>query len=142
MNNNVSQKKFWSLTVIIPLLVVWGGGVLFSLITDSPFNFMEELGTRLLQTALVMIPFIVLAFVYSNLVKNKEYDTQFGAGLSLSLVTIGTLLFWGYFWFDGISYQLNNQTGGANIGLGMLMLVSPLIISALIPLGLYFGKNK
>ncbi len=138
MKNNISHTKIWACAIIIPLLTIWIGAALFSVITGSPFHFVEELGPRLIQTLLVALPFIVLSVIGSK----QSKSAQNGVNLALTLVIIGTFLFWGYYWFDGISYQLNNRTGGANIGIGLLMLISPLVISALIPVGMYLGKTN
>ncbi len=142
MNNNTFQKKIWALAIIIPLLVVWGGSAFASIVTTVPFNFMEELGPRLQQTVTAAIPFIVLIFVNFLKVQKEGNSALRGSNLALTLITIGTLIFWGYFWFVGISYQLSDGSGGANIGLAILMFISPLIIAILIPVGLYFGKGK
>lgn len=41
-----------------------------------------------------------------------------------------TAALWGYYFFDGIRYHFSGDRSGANIGLGLLMIVSPIIISA------------
>jgi hypothetical protein len=88
---------------------------LFAIIAGADLNLTDEWGVFLFQIMIVSIPFVLMAF----------------AGIhSLKPWLVGCLLtaaFWGYYFYVGISSRGDNT--GANIGLGLLMLVSPILIS-------------
>jgi hypothetical protein len=90
----------------------------FSVLTGQPLNLAEEWSVFLFQMLIVAAPFGLLALMG---VGNR---LPWLVGLSL------TLALWGYSLFDGVSYQWHPDGSGANIGLGLIMLVSPLFIAA------------
>lgn len=91
----------------------------FVLLTDITLNLAEEWLTFLIQMAIVSAPFVLLAGLG---IRNK---LPWIVGLSL------TAAFWGYYLFEGVSYRWHPDGSGANIGLGLIMLLSPIPIAAL-----------
>ena len=93
-----------TITLVNGLLSAW---------TPVALNLRDEWPIYLLQAAIVAFPFVILAFFEQT----SKLVWVFGLAL--------TAAFWGYYLFDGL-----NDTGeGANIGLGLLLLISPLIIT-------------
>ena len=76
-----------------------------------------ELAVDLLHMVIVSIPFLMLAMggVHARL--------PWLTGLAL------TAALWGYYLYEGVRYQWSGDTSGVNIGLGLIMLASPVLIS-------------
>jgi hypothetical protein len=77
-------------------------------------NLSPEWGVLLLHVLMVAAPFVLLAGV------GVTAKVPWFVGLTL------TAMFWGYLFFD---VMVIHRGDGANIGLGLLMFVSPLIIA-------------
>ena len=103
--------------VAIGVIVVGATNLAFSLLTDRPFAFAGDVEP--FQVALVAFPFLMLALVGARM------------WLPWLLGLTCTLLLWGWYLFDGVSYQWNPDGSGANIGLGLILLASPFFITAL-----------
>ena len=103
------------LALAIAVGVVVGSAALFTLLTGRPFEFAADVLT--FQLAIAAAPFLALAIIG---VRNRR---PWLVGLWL------TLALWGYFLFEGVRYQWNPDGSGANIGLGLIMLFSPLVIT-------------
>ncbi len=99
--------------VVTTVLLVGG----WSLLTGRPLRLGEEWLVYLGNMALVAAPFVVLALAE---IKSK---LPWLVGLAL------TLSFWGYVLYRGVSYQWNPDGSGADIGLGILAIFSPLPIT-------------
>ena len=101
--------------VIIGVLVVGGTNLVFSLLTGRPFSFASDVDLMVL----VAFPFLILALL--------------GARQWLPWVVglVPTVALWGWYLYAGVSYQRNSDGSGANIGLGLILLASPLVISAI-----------
>jgi hypothetical protein len=52
-----------------------------------------------------------------------------------------TVLLWGYYLYSGVSYQWHPSGTGANIGLGLMMLISPIFITAACD-SVYLGQRR
>lgn len=87
----------------------------FSLLTGAELNLDEEWSIFLFQMLLVAAPFGFLALA------GVTAKAPWIAGAIL------TATFWGLYLADGLARR---GAGGANIGLGLLMLLSPLMIGA------------
>jgi hypothetical protein len=90
----------------------------FSLATGRAVNLKDEWESFFVQVVFVAAPFGLL-----SLARIKDRAAWL-TGLAL------TAAFWGYYLFDGIRYQLGGDKSGVNLGLVFLMLLSPVIISA------------
>jgi hypothetical protein len=104
--------------VVIGPLVAFGTAAVFSQLTGRSMALGEEWRVLAFQALLVSIPFIALA------VTGTKKPAPWVTALCL------TLAFWGYYLFRGVSYQWHPDGTGADIGLGLIMLVSPIIITA------------
>lgn len=103
------------LSVTIGLAVVGIDSGVGALVMQQPLNLREEAGILAVQILLASIPFLLLAFAG---IGNK---LPWLVGVAL------TAFFWGLLLTDAISRDGNGS--GANIGLALLLLFSPLIIS-------------
>jgi hypothetical protein len=106
-----------------------GTAVAFSLLTRRSLNWSEEWGVYAFQSLLVSVPFIAVAV--TGTLKKAPWIT----GLAF------TVLLWGYYLYSGVSYQWHPDGTGANIGLGLMMLISPIFITAAC-IGVYLGQRR
>ncbi|MEA3003922.1 MAG: hypothetical protein QOH81_2710 [Sphingomonadales bacterium] len=114
------MSKWWlfSVAVIIGVLVIAGENILFSLLTGKPTSFSSDVEP--VNALLVAIPFIILALIGTTKL------LPWLVGLAL------TLLLWGYALYSGVSYQRHPDGSGADIGLGLIIMASPVFISAIV----------
>ena len=94
-------------------MVVNGG---FSVVTGADLNLSEEWGVFLFQVLLVAAPFGLLAVA--------GVGGRWPWGVALVL----TAMFWGI--YLAVALSSRGDGTGANIGLGLLMLGSPVIVVA------------
>lgn len=132
-------KSFlWSLVGFAPGLFVYVGDWVFWTVTERPYRFNEEPNILFMRGVLVLVPFLVLAVVAS--LKNEKITAQVRSAL-LQAAFIGltlNCLFWGYYYYDVYVYWRDRPGTGANIGLGMLGVLSPLWIGY----AMYFPLRK
>jgi hypothetical protein len=103
------------------LALVWGGEWVFAQFTAREFTMGAEVGPRWTRTALAFAPFACLAlyaFVRRRALWSARVRLAWATGIVLSL------LLWAWYFLD----PLLDPGGGANIGLGLLMMASPLPI--------------
>ena len=98
-------------------MIVVANAVVFSIVTGNALNLQEEWGVLLWQVLIVAAPFGLMAL----------FGIRDRSAWLLGIIL--TALPWGYYLYDGIRYQLSNDTSGANIGLGLILMVSPIFIS-------------
>ena len=106
---------------VYALALVWGGEWLFAQFTAREFTMGHEVGPRWTRTALAFAPFAgmaVYAFVRRHALWSARVRLAWATGLALSL------LLWFWYFLD----PLLNPGAGANVGLGLLMMASPLPI--------------
>jgi len=104
--------------IAIGVLVVAGEAGAFSLLTGRPLNLSDQAGVFLFQMLSVAAPFGLLALA------GARRALPWLTGLAL------TLALWGYALVEGVRYQRHPDGTGADIGLGLIMLASPLVIAA------------
>lgn len=115
---SAGKGKGCGLALAIGALTIVVVSVTFSVATGSPLNLREELGVFLFQTLIVAAPFGVLSLA-------GIFDRMsWAVGLAL------TAAFWGYYLFEGITYQLSDDMSGVNFASIFLLMWSPVIIFA------------
>lgn len=125
--NMVSLMKnkilvFWSaMCVMFPLVVVWVVPYILSLVQLRPFNFLEEFLPRVQQTLLAALPFVSFALFMRCKMKGSNPETINGARWAGVGVFGFISSLWGAYYFDSF-----RRSGGVNIGLGLLLLISPI----------------
>ena len=107
-----------ALGLAIGLFVVVGVNGGHALITGRSLDLADEWGVFLFQALIAGAPFGLLALTG---IRNRA---PWLVGIAM------TVAFWGYYFFEAVRYHLSGDTSGANIGLGLLMMVSPIIITA------------
>lgn len=122
-------KRVNIILLIASIAIVWGGDLVFSLIFERPFYFAEEMSPRLMRTVIAYLPFGFFGiFAGEKLISNQRYKsvkTAYVVGIALAA------LMWGYAFYDSYDYIANSRTGGANIGLGMVIMASPMFLTGI-----------
>lgn len=111
----MSRLRLVLLALGIGIGVVAFTNLALSGLTGRPLNF--SFGVDLFQLVIVAIPFLVLAM------GGVRARLPWLTGLAL------TAMLWGYYLYDGVRYHWSGDASGANVGLGLLLLASPLVIS-------------
>ena len=147
MKSGQLRTSLWLLVLIAPLLCIWLADWGFATATGRNNSWPgEEQGVLLFQSNLVAAPFLGLALTGSSRLSHKTVKylrPRLGAAIGLGSLT--TVLIWLMYHWDGYRYWRDGISGGANIGLGLLMLISPIIITAVMVAGYLWGplhKNK
>lgn len=141
------QLKKWKclnlIAVIYAIVAIWLGEYLFSSFFNMEFNMIDEVQPRIIRTILVYIPFGILLLISLIKIKAKKggdlYKRFLGA-YTVGMIT--SILLWGYYFYEGYAYIAYEKTGGANIGLGILLLFSPCFILVLMGLGYLLFKGR
>ncbi len=110
-----AAAKLLVVSVIYALGIVWGVEWLLDHLRSRAFGMGPELQPRWVRTALALAPFALFS-LWVALRRPPRTRRGYIAGLALSIVL------WGWYYVDG----LMNTGGGANIGLGIVMMLSPL----------------
>jgi hypothetical protein len=103
---------------LIGIGLVVANAAAFSWLTGRGLDLPNEKWVLLGQMLIAGAPFLLLG------VAGVRSLLPWAAGLAL------TLSLWGYALWEGVSYQRHPDGSGANIGLGLILLVSPLFIAA------------
>jgi hypothetical protein len=106
-----------ALAIVIGPAIVAGEALAFAALTGRPVDLSAEGGVLLFEMLIVAAPFLLLSLAGTS----DKLPWLVAFALTFAL--------WGYFLFDGVRYQWSGDTSGANIGLGLIMLVSPLFIT-------------
>ena len=118
-----------AVTVLVPLLCVYLAGPLFWRLTQRPERALEDAGTAFVQACLTGAAFFALTLVAAAKRIRGTLDAGVARALRVAAAAgiVVTLLLWGLYYWDGYVYWRDAGTGGANIGLGVLMLVLPVL---------------
>lgn len=117
--------------IVLSLLVVWLGESLVGM-RWAP----EEFGPRVIRTVLAALPFAILALSARNRLRAGGTTAEAEVLGSAALVTAGFLLLWGWYLVEA----WRPARGGANIGMGLIMIFSPVLLAMLIPPGQRLGR--
>ncbi|HUR21687.1 MAG TPA: hypothetical protein VMZ90_12805 [Vicinamibacterales bacterium] len=124
----------WVLALVVPLLCVVGGDWLFANLTARPGRFMREPDVSMMQSIIVALPFVFLAGVAPLQLRRHPAAGPRALALAAAIGFVVTAAIWGMYYYDGYLYWKNGRTSGANIGAGLLMLASPVIVGLLMTL--------
>lgn len=129
----------WLLVVLVPIVCVGFGGWAFWAATNRAGQFLQEPMVAAWQAIWVAAPFLILALVAS-----RRRSVNFGSqGVTLAWI-LGIALTIGFYWlfyYEGYTYWRDEGSGGANIGLGLLMLASPVLTGGGMFLGYRVGAR-
>ncbi len=132
----------WGWALIYPLVMVWGVDLLVSAALRREMALGSEWLPKLFQSAIASIPFIVLALCARALLSRGDRRALDGIKFAAISVITTSLLIWSAYYWDGIIAYTQQTSGGANIGLGLLLLFSPIILSSLIPAAYWLGVKR
>lgn len=104
--------------VAIGVAVVAAEGLLFSMLTGRPLNISRDVGP--VNAALVSIPYLALALAGARTL------LPWLAGLAM------TLSLWGYALYSSVDRHWNPDGSGADTGVGLMMLASPILFTPLV----------
>lgn len=99
---------------------------------------------KLFQSVIAALPFVALAVCGMALLGRSRWangDRRILSGLRFAsvTVTVTSVTLWMAYYWDSISAYNERTLGGASIGLGLLILFSPLLLSLLIPIAYWIG---
>ena len=114
-SRGISGAALLLISVIYALTIVWGVEWVLDSLRSRTFGMGPELQPRWVRTALALAPFALFS-LWVVVRRPPRVRRGFIAGLLASLVL------WGWYYADGWM----NTGGGANIGLGIIMMLSPL----------------
>lgn len=110
-----TAAKLMLLSIVYAISIVWGVEWLLDHLRSRTFGMGPEVHPRWMRTALALAPFALFSLWVA--VRRPPYPRRgYIAGL------LASLALWGWYYADG----LMNTGGGANIGLGIIMMLSPL----------------
>lgn len=95
---------------------------------SHPVNISEEVSVLIIQSLIASIPFIILALFLTREMKRSENRSELGMICSFVSVTLASVFLWSYIYFDTLHPPVGR---GANIGLGILLALSPVYIPLL-----------
>lgn len=110
----ISGGTLLLVSVAYALTIVWGVEWVLDVLRSRTFGMGAELQPRWVRTALALAPFALFS-LWAGIGRPARPRTGFIAGLLTSLAL------WGWYYADGWM----NTGGGANIGLGIIMMLSP-----------------
>jgi hypothetical protein len=129
---------WWLLAVLFPIGVTWIPFFIINSARSNPLSLLDELIPLILQSIFVGAPFVIAAIWSKKKLMNGESEkrkTVIISGL-IVLILYSALVCW--FLFDVIT----RKTGGANIGGGLLLMVSPFIIPVVMIVTYKILENK
>lgn len=112
----------WTIAVVFPILFVWIGNVIVYSTKSKTYDFYEFIAL-LAQTIIGALPFVFLAILAKDKLKQSESYHFYSVLTASILVLCFEILLWSYYLYDSIF----STSRGVNMGLGMLMLFSPII---------------
>jgi len=123
------RAYLWLLCLLMPVSCVWVGAYVFWAATNRAWVFMQEPGVLVFQSALVALPFVLLALHAERRAKNTPLQGVRRSYVRASVAGVAvTLCAWAYYFWDGYTYWAEKKTSGADFGLGCFMLLSPLLV--------------
>jgi len=139
MEAKTLRKIPWVLSVFYPLYVLVMEYIFCQCSSRSFYtsHVGEELGPALMRVIIAALPFITLGvFSYSKL-KNPSSQNVNGILVATLSVLFTSIALWGCIFCDAFT----RRGGGANIGLGILLFLSPLYLPFFMLLGFFLGKR-
>lgn len=142
--NRAFVKLLWRWVLVYPLVMIWGVDLMVSAALRRDMSLAVEWLPKLFQSAIAMLPFVALAVCAQVLLEKGDRHTPDrhtldGLKFAALSVTVASILLWCAYYWDGIVAYTQRSVGGASIGLGILVLLSPILLSLLIPVAYLIG---
>lgn len=133
---NEKRIKIWKslniIAILYSIITIWLFRYILSITLNSEYRFVAEIIPRIFKTILIYFPF-GLIYLYGQYKLNKVSLTIIFKGLIAAYIcgVISSVFIWGYYYLDSFLYIAYEKTGGANIGIGLIVLFSPIIVSSI-----------
>ncbi|WP_027399429.1 hypothetical protein [Anaerovorax odorimutans] len=127
------------IAVIYAVLIIWLGDYILFVLAGDNYNFIAEFIPRVVKTFLIYLPFGLFFKFTKNTLKIK--DIFHGLIPSCLVGWIVSIFLWGCYYYENFTYIIYDKIGEVNIGMEILLLISPIIVTLLM-FGVYFISNK
>ncbi len=136
-------KLLWNWAWAYPLVMIWGVDLMVSAALRRDMALASEWLPKLFQSVIAALPFIALAVCAQTLLARGQGqgDRRTIDGLRFAAVSVvaASMVLWCAYYWNSIATYTQRSVGGANIGLGILILLSPILLSLLIPVAYLIG---
>lgn len=134
----------WRWAIGYPLVMVWGVDFIVSAALRRDMALASEWLPKVFQSVIAALPFVAIAVCGMMLLGSGRLSTSdrrafSGLRFASATVTAASVALWVAYYWDAIAAYNQRSLGGANIGLGLLVLFSPLLLSLLIPIAYWVG---
>ena len=130
--NRIWVKAAWSLVVLFPLIMAWSVPLFRAMSGSKTWNFSDLRH----QTIIAAVPFVILALFLHLKKRNNQKRIDLAAMFAFLSVFIPSTILWSWLHLDA----LLQWSVGANIGLGFLLMLSPVYLPVLMLLGFAIGS--
>lgn len=132
-------RLLWAWAVGYPLVMVWGVDLIVSAALKRQMALAAEWLPKLFQSAIAAMPFVALAVCGEVLIGREDRQALSGLRFAAVSVAIASLTIWIAYYWDAIRTYTGQNSGGANIGMSLLLVFSPVLLSLLIPIAYLVG---
>lgn len=137
-----SRGTVWLLaaaTIVVPWCCVYLGDFVFWHLTERPQRVLEDPGNALVQACLTGAAFLffTLFAIAKQALRHLSRREARALRVALLVGTLISVLVWLVYYWEGYIYWRDRSIGGADIGLGVLMLALPLLAG--IPMGIGYA---
>ncbi|MGB3299315.1 MAG: hypothetical protein WBA76_13680 [Phormidesmis sp.] len=136
-------RLLWAWAIGYPLVIVWGVDLAVGVVLKREVALAADWLPKLFQSAIAAMPFVALAVCGEVLIGRNDRRALSGLRFAAVSVAIASLTIWIAYYGDAIRAYIGQNTGqdsgGANIGLGLLLVFSPMLLSLLIPIAYLVG---
>ena len=122
----VTRLRLLLLALVIGIAIIAAEGVLYSAITQRTWNLFRDLDPW--RVGIVATPYVVLALLRVRRL------------LPWAVALVLTLSLWGYWLYSTVSFSLHPDGSGVDMGGALLLLASPLVISA-VAVAIHFAQQ-
>lgn len=143
MKKNLVLAILWSANLLVPLAAIWIGGVLVRAATNNEVVFIRQQGGVVLQTLLVVAPFLLLAIIATfDLRENDSPNSRLAYLIAAGVGAVLTVLIFAVYYYNGYLLWSAGGTGSPPSWLNLLLVVSPLIAGGGMALSFWLTRRS
>ena len=139
MERSPLVKNLWALAAMYPIAVVWLADFVVSAVLGRDMALGSEWLVKVFQMAIAALPFVALAICGEVLISRTDRRAMSGLRFAAICVGAASCAIWAAFYWDLILVWQSDGLSGANIGLGLLIVFSPVLLSLMIPVAYLVG---
>ncbi len=132
-------QLLWGWAIGYPLVMVWVVDLIVGAVLKRDMALGSEWLFKLFQSAIAAMPFVALAVCGEVLLGSADRRAFSGLKFAGRSVAIASIALWVAYYWDAISAYTSQDSSGASIGLGLLLVFSPVLLSLLIPIAYLIG---